>query len=165
MPFTPYHFGAHACAALPLNKRINIFVFLAANVIVDIEPLLVILFNFNYPLHGYAHAFLGAALVGGIWGGICFKFRGIIGKLLEIMRVQAKYNLKQYIVSGVAGALLHVLFDAPLYADIKPFYPLSANPFYGLISYSLTYEICLILFIPAIILFVFKAMKYKTQNG
>ena len=27
--------------------------------------------------------------------------------------------------------MLHVLFDSPLYWDIKPFYPLTVNPLYG----------------------------------
>ncbi len=134
MPFTPFHFGAHACVALPFNMSLNIIVFLLANVIIDIEPLLVIIFNFDYPLHGYAHTFLGAAILGAIWGLLTFKFKKPLEKLLQILRLQSGYNLKQYIVSGVLGAVLHVLFDAPLYSDIKPFYPFANNPFYGVID-------------------------------
>ncbi|MBU1086129.1 MAG: hydrolase [Candidatus Omnitrophica bacterium] len=161
MPFTPFHFGAHACVALPFYKKINIFVFLFANVIIDIEPLIVIIFKPTYPLHGYAHTFLGATIIGGIWGAISFKFKEPIEKLLKIFRVQSKYNLKQYVVSGITGALLHVLFDAPLYTDIKPFYTFSLNPFYRIIPYEMVYKICVVLFIPAIIIYILKAIKYK----
>jgi hypothetical protein len=40
MPFTPCHFGPSACIALPLNRWIDLPVFLLANVAIDIEPLL-----------------------------------------------------------------------------------------------------------------------------
>lgn len=52
MPFTPLHFGPHACVALPLRRRVDLPVFLLTNVVVDVEPLLVLTFNLNYPLHG-----------------------------------------------------------------------------------------------------------------
>jgi len=68
MPFTPFHFGAHACVAFPFNKKIDIPVFILANVAIDIEPLLVITLNLHYPLHGYAHTFIGAIFIGTLWG-------------------------------------------------------------------------------------------------
>ncbi len=74
MPFTPFHFGAHACAALPAGKKINILVFILANVIIDIEPLLIMIFNFAYPLHGYAHTFLGTSIIGFLWAALADKF-------------------------------------------------------------------------------------------
>ena len=47
MPFTPFHFGPHACVAFAANKKIDIPVFILANIAVDIEPLSVMLFNLN----------------------------------------------------------------------------------------------------------------------
>ena len=44
MPFTPFHFGAHACIAIPLRKIIDIPVFILSNIIIDIEPLIVMIF-------------------------------------------------------------------------------------------------------------------------
>ena len=37
MPFTPFHFGPHGCVGLPISKKINVLVFVLANVVVDIE--------------------------------------------------------------------------------------------------------------------------------
>ncbi|MBI4844918.1 MAG: hydrolase [Candidatus Omnitrophica bacterium] len=168
MPFTPFHFGAHACVALPLNKKTgNILVFLLTNVIIDIEPLLVIIFNFSYPLHGYAHTFIGASILGGIWGIIAYQFKTIFEKILKILKLPPIFSMKQYIISGILGALLHVLFDTPLYTDIKPFFPLAINPFYGLISHPSMYKICSLLFIPAMILYFWVVNRYrkiKTHN-
>ncbi|MCK5707530.1 MAG: hydrolase [Candidatus Aureabacteria bacterium] len=164
MPFTPYHFGAHACIALPLRKRINILVFVLANVVIDIEPLSVMVFNLSYPLHGYAHTFLGAVIIGGIWGGIAYQFKKIFITLLKILKLPYEFTIKQYVFSGVFGSLLHVLFDAPLYTDIQPFYPIKANPLYGLISNPVMYKICFLLFIPAIILYSYTIIRNKNMK-
>ena len=69
MPFTPYHFGPHATVALPLHRYLDVFVFVGANVVVDLEPLLVLTFHLNYPLHGYCHTL--AVNVPVTVGGIC----------------------------------------------------------------------------------------------
>jgi hypothetical protein len=45
--------------------------------------------------------------------------------LLETNRI---YSVKFFLFAGVAGTVLHVLFDATLYSDIRPFFPSSANP-------------------------------------
>lgn len=163
MPFTPFHFGAHACVALLINKKINILVFILANVIIDIEPLLVMVFNSSYPLHGYAHTFVGASILGGIWGLISYRFKNIFEKFMKLLKLPFGFSMKQYIISGVTGALIHVLFDAPLYLDIQPFYPLIANPLYGLISNLLMYKICTLLFVPAMILYIYAPKRYRNS--
>jgi len=165
MPFTPFHFGAHACVALPIDKHINTIVFILANVVIDIEPLLVMVFNLSYPLHGCAHTFIGASIVGGIWGFIAYQFRTTFEAVLETLKLPHKFALKQYILSGILGALLHVLFDAPLYADIRPFYPLETNPLYGLISSPLMYGICSILFVLAVILYFCAIRRHERTKS
>lgn len=164
MPFTPFHFGVHACVAFPLNKKLDIPVFILANVAIDIEPLLVITLNLFYPLHGYAHTFIGAILLGTLWGLIAFKCKYSLRRLMKFLKLPYETTLKKCIISGVLGALLHVLFDAPLYAEIKPFYPLSINPFYGLISNSSMYKLCTLLFVPALIFYVYSIIKFKNDK-
>jgi membrane-bound metal-dependent hydrolase YbcI (DUF457 family) len=74
-------------------------------------------------------------------------------------------------LSGVLGAWLHVLFDAPVYTDIRPFYPLQVNPLYGCLSIDTVYVICAASFVPALIIYVFVAFVAKratveaTQQG
>ncbi len=161
MPFTPFHFGAHACVALPFNKKINILVFLLANVIIDIEPLVVILFDLSYPLHGYAHTLLGAAIIGCIWGLIAYAGKKVFERILKFLKLPHKFHLEQYIYSGISGALLHVLFDAPLYHDIRPFYPLKINTLYGLAGNSTMYKVCTFLFIPALLIYCCVLIKNR----
>ncbi len=85
MPFTPSHFGPHATVALPLRKYTDFPVFIGANIIVDIEPLLVMTFNLNYPLHCYCHTFLIGGLLGLAWGVATYPFRGFIEKMMTVL--------------------------------------------------------------------------------
>lgn len=71
MPFTPYHIGL--CLPITLidvkYKRIDVISSLLGSIIIDIEPIIILIFNINLPLHGPFHRFLGASLLG-ITGGI-----------------------------------------------------------------------------------------------
>jgi hypothetical protein len=152
MPFTPFHFGVHATISLPLRKYIDIPTFILANIAVDIEPLLVILFRLNYPLHGFCHTFLIGAFIGIVLALIIFPFRKVIDKVVSSIKLEYKPALIKLILSGILGVWLHVLFDTPLYTDIKPFFPFQFNPLYNLVPASTVYWICRLAFIPAIIL-------------
>jgi membrane-bound metal-dependent hydrolase YbcI (DUF457 family) len=57
-------------------------------------------------------------------------------------------------LSGILGAWLHILFDAPLYQDIKPFYPLSVNPFLDIVSMKAVYITSALFFLPALIIYL-----------
>jgi len=159
MPFTPFHFSVHACVAFPLLRKINFPVFILINVILDIEPLLVILFNFDYPVHGYAHTFLGATFLGFLWGLIGNSFDSLGKTIMKNLKLKHYSGLKSCLISGITGGWLHVLFDAPLYTDIKPFFPALNNPLYGLIDIPVMYVLCTLLFVPAYILYALKIRK------
>lgn len=159
MPFTPFHFSVHACVAFPLLRKINFPIFILINVIVDMEPLLVILFNFDYPAHGYAHSFLGATVLGSLWGLIGYYFDNLSKTLMEWLKLNHYSGLKSCLISGITGGWLHVLFDAPLYTDIRPFFPVLNNPLYGLIEIPAMYILCTLLFVPAFILYILRISK------
>lgn len=155
MPFTPFHFGPHGCVALPLQRYIDVPIFIGANVAIDSEPLLVMMYGFDYPLHGYCHTFLFGGLVGLLLGLSTFPFRKIIGKAMLLLRLPYASSPMKMAVSGMTGAWLHILFDMPLYQDIKPFYPLSANPLYGIVTVKPVYGTCAFLIVPALAIYVY----------
>ena len=101
MPFTPFHFGPHTCVALPFHRKLDFPIFLLSNVAVDIEPLLVMVFNLNYPLHGYCHTFLVGALVGVFLALLAFPFRDVIGIIMKFFRLPYKTTAYRMIISGV----------------------------------------------------------------
>jgi membrane-bound metal-dependent hydrolase YbcI (DUF457 family) len=159
LPFTPFHIGPHTLVALPLEKYIDLPVFILANVVVDIEPLFVMMFNPDYPLHGYCHTFLIGGVIGALWGATAYLFRNHIGKFMASQRLPYSTSLVKMLFSGLLGVWLHVLFDAMLYSEMKPFYPFAGNPFLGLISLPIVYAICAVCFIPAGIMY-FKMAKH-----
>ena len=136
MPFTPFHLGPALCLGIPLRKYIHAPTFILANVLLDIEPLLVLITGLSYPLHGYLHTFVAAIGVGVAFGFVMFFFERTIHPLYRklLLEPEATFKKSHFIIAGVLGTMLHVLFDSPLYWDIKPFYPLTVNPLYGSVS-------------------------------
>jgi len=133
MPFTPYHLGPALGFGLPLRKYLHAPTFIVANVIVDVEPFLVVFLGLEYPLHGYLHTFTLAFLLGLALGYAMFLFERVLRPLYKtfLLESSSNLNLKSFLVAGVSGTVLHVLLDSPLYAEIRPFYPVTMNPLYN----------------------------------
>ena len=149
MPFTPFHLGPAFCLGVPFRSYVHAPTFILANVVLDFEPLLVLTFGLNYPLHGYLHTFLAAIVLGFAFGLGMFLIERRLRPLYETLQLEPEAPLKRslFTIAGVAGTLLHVLFDSPIYSDIRPFYPLNLNPLYGSVSSS---DIFLITFVMGI---------------
>jgi hypothetical protein len=164
MPFTPFHFGPHACVIFPLRHYIDVPIFIAASIAVDLEPLIVMLYGLKYPLHGYCHTFLVGGLVGLLLGFMAFPFRKFIGKEMSFFHLPYVPSLSKMLISGILGAWLHILFDAPLYGDIKPFYPLLSNPLLGIVSRKVVYGGSALLVIPVFAMYLFTVFSRKAGN-
>lgn len=160
MPITPLHAGPHVTIGFICRRFIDLPVFVLANVVIDIEPLLVMVFKLNYPLHGYCHTFLIGGLLGLCWGFIAWQCNGWLRLLMEKFGLSYEPVLVKTVVSGMLGAWFHILFDAPIYHDIKPFFPYEGNPLLGLVSIPDMYNACLVLFLPAALLYFWSA-RYK----
>jgi len=130
MPFTPFHLGPALGFGLPLRKYVHAPTFMLASVIVDVEPFLVFLFGLRYPLHGYQHTFFLAFFMGLLVGPSMFLLERFLHPLYRLLLLEPDggLNLRSFVLAGVLGTELHVLFDSPLYGDIRPFYPLTTNP-------------------------------------
>ncbi len=63
MPFTPFHLGPALLFGLVLFSYLDFPTFMVANVIVDIEPFMIIALGLDLPLHGFFHSFLGGVIV------------------------------------------------------------------------------------------------------
>jgi membrane-bound metal-dependent hydrolase YbcI (DUF457 family) len=144
MPFTPFHFGPALGFGLPLKKYVHTPTFILANVILDVEPFLVLFYGLNYPLHGYLHTFLLAFFVGLALGYAMFLLEKIFHPLykLSLLESDNTLSLKSFLAAGVLGTALHVLLDSPLYGEMRPFYPLTTNPLYNPVSSLEIYSLC-----------------------
>ncbi|MFZ2958377.1 MAG: hydrolase [Candidatus Ozemobacteraceae bacterium] len=165
MPFTPYHIGPHAVVGFALQKFIDVPIFITANVAVDLEPLFVLFFKPDYPLHGYFHSFLFGSFVGLAWGLIAIKFSSDFSPFIKKLHLNYSSHPIKIAVSGILGVWLHILFDSAIYQDIRPFFPYSNNPFYGFISIPGMYNFCLFSLIPALILYIYCMMLFQSRNA
>ena len=104
------------------------------------------------------------ALLGGLDGffnGLAgFGARNMTGVFMRALKLPYETTLKKCILSGILGGWLHILFDAPIYTDIRPFFPFDANPLYGLVSPRAMYLLCTLLFVPALALYLPAARKH-----
>ena len=159
MPFTPYHFGPSGFFGLLFKKYIDLPVFLLANVVVDVEVLVVHLLGLGWPMHRYIHTLLIGALAGAIWGAAAYPLRNIFGKIMLAIRLPYRTNLPKMVVSGIIGIWLHVLIDAPGNWDIHLFWPSRITPLYHSADETQTKIICLLFFAAAIVLYVITCLK------
>jgi len=103
MPFTPLHFGPSLCVALPLQKYIDLPIFVLASVVIDFEPLAVIVFGLNYPLHGYCHTFLIGSFVGVAWAITAYAGRDILRKIMIFFGLEYNTTFHKAVFSGILG--------------------------------------------------------------
>jgi membrane-bound metal-dependent hydrolase YbcI (DUF457 family) len=167
MPFTPYHFGPALFFGLLFLSFIDFPTFLIANVIVDIEPFLVLALNLDYPLHGFFHSLLGGTLVAIPLALIMYQIRDKISPLLSFFRLEQKISLKRILVASLSGIYIHILLDSRIYTDIQPFYPSTYNPLLttGILAGLDSYIICIWSFFGAIIIYVIRLFLFKRKNS
>jgi len=131
MPFTPFHLGPALFFGLLLFGFIDLPSFLIANVIVDVEPFLVVFLGLDYPLHGFFHSLVGGAIIAIVLAFLMFRLSSITKKVMKFFQLEQEVTLKRVMAASLAGVYFHILLDSPLYPDIKPLYPLDVNPFFS----------------------------------
>lgn len=144
MPFTPFHIGH----ILPVSlwdwekKRIDITAAIIGSMIIDIEPVLILIFNLNYPLHYIFHSFPLAIFVGIVTGILIHFSFPIFNPFLKFFKWEQQTSIWNKIFIATIMTDLHVLLDAFLYPEMNPFFFIKVNPFYGLVSARFIYCIC-----------------------
>jgi hypothetical protein len=158
MPFTPFHFGPSALIGLPLRRWIDIPVFVLANVVIDFEPLAVMVFGLDYPLHGYFHTLLIGGILGLLWGLAAYPFRPVWRFFMVIVGLSYQPTLPKMMISGMLGIWLHLVIDSFLYQEMNPFFPVMGNPLHAAIRYSRVFYICEASLIAAVVIYVWLAV-------
>jgi len=166
MPVTPYHFGPSGFFGLLFRKWVDIPVFVLANVVVDVEVLVIWLFDLGRPMHRYFHTLLVGAAVGAAWGLAAYPLRHFFKGLMQIFRLPYQTHFGKMVLSGILGVWCHVIIDAIYHWDVRMLWPNKATPLYGLISEQQVETACVIFFILAIILYAIAAVSYaKRKSG
>lgn len=164
MPITPYHLGPSGFLGLTFRKWLDIPVFVLANIVVDIEVLVINLTGRGWPFHRYTHTLLLGAIVGILWGAAAYPLRRFFGKLMRMVRIPYQTNFWKMVVSGVLGVWLSVVIDAIYHCDVQIFWPSNANLLSGLISYEQVKILCVASFFAALILYAIVALFTPKAN-
>ncbi|MDH5266382.1 MAG: hypothetical protein OEW62_01745 [Candidatus Bathyarchaeota archaeon] len=129
MPLTPFHLGPGLLIGLLLLSYIDFTTFLVASVIADVEPIIVIIFDLDYPLHGFFHSLLGGTIVAFLLAAVMSKARESLSPLLSFFKLEQKSTFKNILLASLTGIYIHILLDSRIHRDIRPFYPMDFNPF------------------------------------
>ena len=166
MPFTPFHFGPGLLIGLLFLSFIDFPAFLIASVIVDIEPFSVLVFNLDYPLHGFFHSFLGGTIIALILTVIMTKVRKFFTPIMSFFKIEQEISFKKILLASLLGIYIHILLDSPIYTDIRPFFPLDFNPFYRTTSLPGLLEtmMCVWCFIAGLIVYIIRLMIFVKKH-
>ena len=126
MPFTPIHLGPGLAFKALGGHRVSFMVFGGAQVLMDIEPLLGILQD-TPVLHGPSHTVAGALVIGSLaW----LSGKPVSALVLDILKIpHAPITWRAAFAGAYLGTFSHILLDAVMHADMRPWWPLGAgNP-------------------------------------
>ena len=164
MPFTPYHFGPSGFVGLVFRRWLDIPVFVLANVVVDVEVLVVGLFGLGWPTHRYCHTLLVGTAVGAVWGLLAYTIKPVFRTAMQLVRLPYQTSLLKMVISGVLGVWFHVFIDAFYWRDVKIFWPSRARPLWRLLSQPQVKAGCIVFLIAAVILYAAIVKSYIEQN-
>ncbi|WP_210396285.1 hypothetical protein [Motiliproteus sediminis] len=143
MPFTPFHLGPGIAIKALLQGSFSLMVFGWAQILMDIQPLLVMLTREGH-LHGFSHTILGALLIG-LLAALSGKVLAELGlRLLGYQRLHPiTIRWPVALLSALIGTFSHVSLDSIMHADVEPFYLFNLdNPMLGWISVSVLHWLC-----------------------
>ena len=166
IPFTPYHLGPSGLFGLLFLKWVDFPTLLIASVIMDIESIMVIVFNLPYPLHGVLHSFFGAFLAAFLLILVMKFLREYFSQVLIVFKVKQDITLRSISIGAFLGTFSHVLLDAPLYEEMNPFFPLAGNPFWIESSFASLYIslFCAYCFLGALLIYFIKLTIQISKN-
>jgi membrane-bound metal-dependent hydrolase YbcI (DUF457 family) len=160
MPLTPFHLGPGLLIGLLLLSYIDFPTFLVASVIVDVEPIIVLIFDLGCPLHGFFHSFLGGTIVAFLLAAVMSKVRKSLSPLLSYFRLEQKSTFQNILLACLSGIYIHILLDSRMHMDIRPFYPLDLNPFLSgsTLPGLWTHILCAWCFMGAVVIYVVRLL-------
>ena len=131
MPFTPYHLGPALLFGVILFPFVDITALLLSSVLVDVEPLYVIMFAPGLPYHGILHTYVGATGIAILNAVIVWFLRDWTRQILAIFKIDQNSSFIRIFGISLLGMYSHVLLDSFLYPEMNPFFPLMGNRFLG----------------------------------
>lgn len=165
MPITPFHFGPGAAIHALAPERISFLAFCAANVLIDIEPLYLMLTH-QYPVHRFFHTFVGASLIAVLTVALFIAARAFaqafsFPDLFKWRRLGAP----AVVAGAILGGYSHIVLDSLMHPDITPLAPFSdANPLLRLVSLSTLHRGCIVAGIAGVVVLLFRRLLGRSTR-
>jgi len=143
MPFTPFHMGPGIIVKALLQGSFSLMVFGWAQIVMDIQPLIVMLAGEGH-LHGFTHTYIGTILLA-IFSALSGKYLSEIGLFVLGLNSQWQVKIAWWVsfLSAFIGTFSHVFLDSIMHFDVEPFFPFTTNNvFLGLISVQTLHKVC-----------------------
>jgi membrane-bound metal-dependent hydrolase YbcI (DUF457 family) len=141
MPFTPYHFGLGVATKAALGRRFSFAIFAALQVVIDFESLYNLVRK-SPRVHGFFHTFVGAAILALAAALVMFLLLPIC---VPTLRRRDWQLLLWLIANSLFATWSHVILDAIMHADVRPFWPLSShNPLLRIIGLGSLHLFCVV---------------------
>ena len=136
MPFTPIHMGIAVPVKAVSEKKFNLMIFGWAQIVMDLQPLIVILTHHGQT-HGITHTLIGAVVLG-LVSAVSGKYLlELAAKIVHWRNVgNGVLSWKVVFISAYFGTLSHVLLDVLIYPDVELLWPfVEGNPLpFGFLS-------------------------------
>ncbi|NOQ64767.1 MAG: hypothetical protein GQ582_09675 [Methyloprofundus sp.] len=165
MPFTPFHIGPGIVVKAILQGSFSLMVFGWAQVVMDIQPLFVLVTGEGH-LHGFSHTYIGATLLAVI-SALSGKYLAEIGlRIVGISKRDYPLKIKWWIafLSAFIGTYSHVVLDSMMHSDVQPFFPWSQeNQLLGLITVPQLHQLCLYSALVGAI--IYYSVQYLRKKG
>jgi hypothetical protein len=140
LPFTPFHLGPGALFKAVGGRHFSFMVFGGTQVLMDLEPAYRIWQNAPV-LHGPTHTLAGALAIGTLG-----TLTGKPVTAFVLRRCGLPHGPLTWLAAATGayvGSFSHVLLDALMHADMRPFWPLSdANPLLDSVSMGMLHWSC-----------------------
>ncbi len=165
MPFTPYHFGPAFLLGVVVFPVLDIAALMISSVVLDLEPLAVLMFGLPGPLHGNLHTFLGATIVAILTACVIWVIRTPLQQLLSLFALSHDTTFNSVLMASVIGTYSHVLLDSFLYAEMNPFFPMLGNSLLGLIQAPTIYQFCVYCMAFGLVVYALRlVVRYKRDH-
>lgn len=165
MPYTPFHFGPGLFLGVVLFPYIDFSTVMVASVILDIEPVTILILQLPFQFHGFFHTYLGATIVACILSAAIYPFRRYLNKIVSLFGLHQDSSFRHIFPASIIGTYSHVMLDSFLYGEMNPFYPIIGNPFLGILPITVVYGCCIFLGLLGIGIFALRLLHGYLQQS
>ncbi|MCW3978384.1 MAG: hypothetical protein NWF12_01425 [Candidatus Bathyarchaeota archaeon] len=165
MPFTPYHVGPALLIGFLFYPFLDVPTFVIANVVIDVEPLLVILLDLPQPLHGPFHSLTLSTPVALLLAVLVHGFRRFTRPIVVARMLPQNPGFRDILKTSVIGVWIHVLLDALLYPEMRLFYPIAGNPLLGLVPSQTVTTFCVASFLLSLPVYLVRVYLVGRRRG